>query len=128
MSDDKKYIENYLNQKLLSVSYYDNYESFYHSYSLGLFSILLTSNNFIVKSNRETGLGRSDVLIEKVDRTVGVVVEFKLSESESDMETLAREAKEQIKEREYYKELVLDEVKDIKEIVIVFNGKKAIVR
>ncbi len=68
------------------------------------------------------------VLIEKVDRTVGVVVEFKLSESESDMETLAREAQEQIKEREYYKELVLDEVKDIKEIVIVFNGKKAIVR
>ncbi len=128
LSDDKKYIENYLNQKLLSVSYYDNYESFYHGYSLGLFSILLTSNNFIVKSNRETGLGRSDVLIEKVDRTVGVVVEFKLSESESDMETLAREAKEQIKEREYYKELVLDEVKDIKEIVIVFNGKKAIVR
>ena len=128
LSDDKKYIENYLNQKLLSVSYYDNYESFYHGYSLGLFSILLTSNNFIVKSNRETGLGRSDVLIEKVDRTVGVVVEFKLSESESDMETLAREAKEQIKEREYYKELVLDGVKDIKEIVIVFNGKKAIVR
>ena len=128
LSDDKKYIENYLNQKLLSVSYYDNYESFYHGYSLGLFSILLTSNNFIVKSNRETGLGRSDVLIEKVDRTVGVVVEFKLSESESDMETLAREAKEQIKEREYYKELVLDEVKDIKEIVIVFNGKKAIVK
>ena len=37
-------------------------------------------------------------------------------------------SKEQIKEREYYKELVLDEVKDIKEIVIVFNGKKAIVR
>ncbi|MCI8330882.1 MAG: AAA family ATPase [Bacilli bacterium] len=128
LSDDKKYIENYLNQKLLSVSYYDNYESFYHGYSLGLFSILLTSNNFIVKSNRETGLRRSDVLIEKVDRTVGVVVEFKLSESESDMETLAREAKEQIKEREYYKELVLDGVKDIKEIVIVFNGKKAIVR
>ena len=44
------------------------------------------------------------------------------------METLAREAKVQIKEREYYKELVLDEVEDIKEIVIVFNGKKAIVR
>ena len=128
LSDDKKYIENYLNQKLLSVSYYDNYESFYHGYSLGLFSILLTSNNFIVKSNRETGLGRSDVLIEKADKSVGVVVEFKLAENESDMETQASEGVKQIKTKEYYKELVLDGVKDIKEIVIVFHGKKAIVR
>ncbi len=128
LSDDKKYIENYLNQKLLSVSYYDNYESFYHGYSLGLFSILLNNDKFIVKSNRETGLGRSDVLIEKADRSVGVVVEFKLAENETDMETQASEGVKQIKTKEYYKELVLDGVKDIKEIVIVFNGKKAIVR
>ncbi len=128
LSDDKKYIENYLNQKLLSVSYYDDYESFYHGYSLGLFSILLNNDKFIVKSNRETGLGRSDVLIEKADRSVGVVVEFKLAENETDMETQASEGVKQIKTKEYYKELVLDGVKDIKEIVIVFNGKKAIVR
>ena len=128
MSDDKKYIENYLNQKLLSVSYYDDYESFYHGYSLGLFSILLNNDKFIVKSNRETGLGRSDVLIEKADKSVGVVVEFKLAENESDMETQASEGVKQIKTKEYYKELVLDGVKDIKEIVIVFHGKKAIVR
>jgi len=128
LSDDKKYIENYLNQKLLSVSYYDDYESFYHGYSLGLFSILLNNDKFIVKSNRETGLGRSDVLIEKADRSVGVVVEFKLAENETDMETQASEGVNQIKTKEYYKELVLDGVKDIKEIVIVFHGKKAIVR
>jgi len=128
INGDKEYIENYLNVKLLSVSYYDDYESFYHGYSLGLFSILLNNDNFIVKSNRETGLGRSDVLIEKVDRSVGVVVEFKLAESESDMETQASEGVNQIKTKEYYKELVLDGVKDIKEIVIVFHGKKAIVR
>ena len=128
LSDDKKYIENYLNQKLLSVSYYDDYESFYHGYSLGLFSILLNNDKFIVKSNRETGLGRSDVLIEKADRSVGVVVEFKLAENETDMETQASEGVKQIKTKAYYKELALDGVKDIKEIVIVFNGKKAIVR
>ena len=44
------------------------------------------------------------------------------------MERLAKDGVSQIEEKEYYTELVLDGVKDIKKIVIVFCGKKAIVR
>ena len=44
------------------------------------------------------------------------------------MENKAREGITQMKEKEYYKELILDKVTNIKEIVIVFHGKKAIVR
>ena len=44
------------------------------------------------------------------------------------MESLAIKAKEQMKEKEYYKELELDKIKDIKEYAIVFFEKKCIVR
>ncbi len=40
----------------------------------------------------------------------------------------AQEGINQMKEKEYYKELVLDKVDNIKEIVIVFSKKKCIVR
>ncbi len=127
-NNDKEYIEKFINEMLPSMSYYDYYETFYHGYSLGLFSILLNNKNFIVKSNREAGNGRYDIMLERTDRTKGVVIEFKVSENESDMDSKAQEGINQMKEKEYYKELVLDKVNNIYEYVIVFYGKKAIVR
>ena len=44
------------------------------------------------------------------------------------MESLAGIALNQMKEKEYYKKLKLDNVQDIKEYAVVFCGKKCIVR
>ena len=101
----------------------DEYENFYHGYMLGLFVNFL-SGEYIVKSNREAGEGRFDIMMEKYDRSIGIVVEFKLAKEDEDLSKKAQEGKEQIKEKEYYKELELDGVKNILTYGIAFIGKK----
>ncbi len=113
---------------LQSISYMDSQEYFYHAYLLGIFKSYLDNRYYIVKSNREAGVGRFDVMIEKVDRSTGYIFEFKLANKEEDMESLAESALNQMKEKEYYKELELDQVGEIHEISIVFGKKHCIVR
>ncbi len=124
---EKEEVEKYLSKLLLSISFYDTKESFYHGYMIGLLGGFLNSR-FMIKSNRETGSGRADVFLEKNDHSVGCVFEFKIAESESEMESFANAAKEQMKEKEYYKELELNKVQNIQKYAIVFCGKKCIVR
>ncbi len=127
INGEKEKIEKFINSTIMGMSYHDTLESYYHGYLYGLFSWAL-NKNYITKSNRETGSGRCDLLIERKDKSVGIVIEVKISDSEENMENKAREGITQMKEKEYYKELILDKVTNIKEIVIVFHGKKAIVR
>lgn len=82
----------------------------------------------MIKSNRETGLGRCDVYIRKIDNSIGFILEFKLASSVSEMEEMAMIAIKQMKEKEYYKELIDEGVKEIREIAMVFCDKKIIVR
>ena len=123
LSQDTNKMEEILNQALQSMSFMDEYENFYHGYMLGLFVNFL-SGEYIVKSNREAGEGRFDIMMEKYDRSVGIVVEFKLAKEDEDLSKKAQEGKEQIKEKEYYKELELDGVKNILTYGISFIGKK----
>ena len=127
LSNNKKQIEESLNQNLQSMSYYDTKEMFYHGYILGLFSIFI-GNEYIIKSNRESGLGRYDLMIEKKDRSIGIIIEIKLASQREEMEELASKALNQIKTQEYYKELELDKVEMINTYSIVFYGKECIVR
>ena len=127
LKNNKEEMEKSLNKMLESVSYMDSYENFYHGYMLGIFQGFL-KKEYIVKSNREAGLGRFDVLIESVDRTIGYIFEFKISDNDSEMENLASLAKNQMKEKEYFKELQLDKVQNIHEYALVFYEKKCVVR
>ena len=112
-----------LNKILQSISFVDTKENFYHGYMLGIFVGFLR-DKYIVKSNREAGTGRFDVMIEKQDRTWGAILEFKIAQNEADLENCAQKGLEQINEKEYYKELELDEVKEIKKYAIAFWDKK----
>jgi len=47
-----------------SISYMDSYENFYHGFMVG---ILTGSNEYTIKSNRESGDGRSDILMRTGD-------------------------------------------------------------
>ena len=126
--NDKVSMEQILNKMFTSLSYMDSQEYFYHAYTLGIFKSLLDNNGYIIKSNREAGRGRFDVMIREIDNSVGYVIEFKLASAEEEMETSAKDAINQMKDKEYYKELELEGVNDIKEIAMVFHGKKVIVR
>ena len=73
-----------------SISYYDNYEAFYHGFLVGLF------NDYTVESNQEAGKGRFDVCIfPKRIRDTLVLIECKHSSNE---ENLIEDSKEGIKQ------------------------------
>ena len=84
---------------LRSISYFDNQESFYHGFLVGLL------NDYEVVSNRESGNGRFDVCVlpENILGTV-VLIECKHSISEDDLIDDAKEGARQIVEQKYLEE------------------------
>ena len=84
-----------------TISYYDYKEDYYHAFLTGL----LSGAPYTVKSNRETGSGRADILVvDKASNTL-VILEVKRAHSRDDMEKLATQALEQLKDREYGNDL-----------------------
>lgn len=97
---DAKKVNLLLNDILLrSISYFDNQESFYHGFLVGLL------NDYEVVSNRESGNGRFDVCVlpENILGTV-VLIECKHSISEDDLIDDAKEGARQIIEQKYLEE------------------------
>jgi len=127
INGEKELVEKYINEILVNMSYYDKKENFYHGYMLGLFTGFL-NDYYKVRSNRESGDGRYDLLIEKKDLSVGMIFEFKITDNDYLMEKLADDAMRQIDDKKYMQELICDNVKIIHKYVIVFCGKKCIVR
>lgn len=103
-------------------------EGFYHGMMLGLCAVL--SNRYQVRSNRESGLGRFDVmLIPRVKSMPGFVYEFKFTKDEKeDLNELADTALKQIDEKKYETELLDSGVNNIIKIGIAFRGKNAVVK
>ncbi|WP_095174788.1 MULTISPECIES: AAA family ATPase [Blautia] len=79
----------------------DRKENFYHGILLGLLSF---KGNWNVWSNRESGEGYSDILVEIEDKDMGIVVEVKYSDDEN-LEAVCRHALKQINDKNYPKEL-----------------------
>lgn len=79
-------------------------ENFYHGILLGLLGY---KENWLTKSNSESGTGYSDILIEIPDNRTGVVIELKYAE-DGDMEAACGRALEQIEEKQYVDKLKQD--------------------
>lgn len=97
---DAKKVNLLLNDILLrSISYFDNQESFYHGFLVGLL------NDYEVVSNKESGNGRFDVCVlpENILGTV-VLIECKHSISEDNLIDDAKEGARQIVEQKYLEE------------------------
>ncbi|MDE5933339.1 MAG: PD-(D/E)XK nuclease domain-containing protein, partial [Lachnospiraceae bacterium] len=106
---------------LETISFNDAYESFYHGFLAG---ILAGMKGYIVKSNREGGHGRSDLFIYPVTRRkAAFVVEFKVAKSIRELEQKAKEAMQQIKDRNYGKELNDNGYEVVHKYGIAFFGK-----
>ena len=109
-----------------SISFYDaGAEGFYHGLVLGL--VALMDNQYMVRSNRESGEGRYDIsLIPRENKYPGVILELKWGKDLEDnkLELLSKEALNQINDKSYSIEMIDNGVKNIIKMGIAFSGKK----
>ncbi|MBW7877595.1 MAG: AAA family ATPase [Candidatus Cloacimonetes bacterium] len=118
-------------QKLVldSLSYFDTSgnepEKFYHGLVLGL--IVSFSDTWHIRSNRESGMGRCDILMTpKNPDHFGIVMELKTHHPtlEADLKATAQRAMAQIEKRQYEQELRSQGATKIMKIGIGFLGKE----
>ncbi len=101
--DAKKMTEILSGQLFGTISFYDSAENFYHGFLTG---ILSQSEDYIVKSNRESGNGRSDIMVKSPSlRGRSFILEVKVSATIDDLEEDAERALRQIEEKRYREEL-----------------------
>ena len=84
-------------------------ENFYHGVLLGLLGHM---ENWLVRSNEESGEGYSDILIEVPESRTGVVIEMKYAENDR-LDASCAEALQQIEDRQYAAKLIDDGMKTI---------------
>ncbi len=101
---DARKMADILNGQLFcTISFYDSAENFYHGFLAG---ILSQSENYLVKSNRESGNGRSDIMVKSPSlRGRSFILELKVSDSIDDLEDDAKKALQQIYDKKYMEEL-----------------------
>jgi len=111
-----------------NISYFDlsgkEPERVYHAFVLGM--LISLSKTYEVKSNKESGYGRYDVMIIPKDISkLGIIIEFKKINnlSKESIEEGTLKALKQIEEKRYAQELINKGVKDIIKLAIVFKGK-----
>lgn len=113
-------------QLLETISFYDSAENFYHGFLAG---ILSQSDRYRVKSNRETGNGRSDLMVKSASlRGKAFVLEVKVANSIDKLEEEADEAVRQIHEKNYMEELRTEGYRRISCYGISFYRKDCEVR
>lgn len=106
-------------------------ERFYHGFVLGLLVDL--RGRYLVRSNRESGFGRYDVMLVPVDaqRDYGIVIEFKVFDSkrETSLEDTVAGALEQIERKGYAAELLAGGVPHdhIRTYGFAFEGKRVLI-
>jgi len=121
-------LKDYLDQ---SISYFDlgkkTPEKVYHVFILGLIAAL--RDKYIIKSNKEVGMGRFDItMIPRDNKKQGVILEFKSVKTERELKKEAGTALKQIEKNKYNAELKLHDVKEAMHIGISFSGKNVCVK
>jgi hypothetical protein len=139
LQGDKKAMNHYMNRVALrTFSSFDTGthpsesepERFYHGFVLGLMVDL--QGRYVITSNRESGFGRYDVMLEPLkEEDVGIILEFKVHDAE-DEKTLAdtvAAALEQIEKKQYAQTLIDHGVapERIRKYGFAFEGKQVLI-
>jgi putative sterol carrier protein len=114
---------------LNNLSYFDvsgkEPEKVYHAFVLGI--LVSLADNYEVKSNKESGIGRYDVMIIPKDASKkGIIIEFKKIDelSKETIEEATEKALKQIEDKKYESELLERGIKNIIKLAIVFKNKE----
>ena len=140
LSDDIDYMNQYMNQVALQTfSFFDTGkkpadqeepERFYHGFVLGLMVEL--ADKYRITSNRESGLGRYDIVLEPLKKNeMAYVIEFKVHKPkrEKDLQETAENALRQIEEKNYDAELLARGIQEerIRHLGFAFSGKTVLI-
>ena len=143
LSDDIEAMNHYLNEVIMATfsffdtgsdcSETDEPERFYHGFILGL--IVEQWENYRIRSNRESGFGRYDVMMIPRERSgkhlPAIVMEFKVhnSRKEQTLEETVQAALQQIEDKHYDAELLAQGFKkaQIHHYGFAFQGKKVLI-
>jgi hypothetical protein len=104
-------------------------EKVYHAFVLGL--LVNLGNDYEIKSNRESGYGRYDIMLIPEDTgKPGIVIEFKKVDRDENenLETAAEAALEQIAAKDYRRELIARGIRSIINLGIAFEGKEMMIK
>ena len=119
--------ENFISEQLFhTISYYDYAENFYHGFMAGL---LVNIGGYLVRSNRESGNGRPDIVMtESKFRGRAMILELKISDTIKDMEKKCEEALTQMEEQKYESSLEEDCYQPILKYAVCFFKKRCMVK
>lgn len=140
LQDDIDAMNEYMNRVAQSVfSYFDTGkrpsgdepERFYHGFVLGM--VVDLQSQYIITSNRESGFGRYDVMLEPKNskENDAFILEFKVfnSKKENSLQDTVSAALRQIEEKQYVSELIAHGVtkEQIHSYGFAFEGKKVLI-
>ncbi|MFT8351383.1 AAA family ATPase [Clostridium saccharoperbutylacetonicum] len=109
-----------------TISFNDAYENFYHGFVVGVLSGI---DGYIVKSNRESGDGRSDIYIRPLSIFQrAVIIEIKVCDKPKELFTKCDKALEQIEEMKYEEELNEEGYEDIIKYGMAFYRKDCLIK
>jgi hypothetical protein len=141
LTGDRKAMNGYMNKVAMATfSYFDSGikpskesepERFYHGFVLGLTVDL--ADRYVITSNRESGYGRYDVVLEpKRQEDCAVIMEFKVRDpgEEKTLEETAKEALAQIERKKYEAALMAKGIApgQIQKYGFAFEGKTVLIR
>lgn len=107
-----------------TISFYDYAESFYHAFMAGL----LSSAGYVVESNYENGLGRSDIVVKDRSKRRAVVFEAKIAVSDGMLVQECKKALGQIEDKQYARKLERSGFQTVIRYGIAFYKKNCLVK
>ena len=120
--------ENFISEQLFhTISYYDYAENFYHGFMAGL---LVNIGGYLVRSNRESGNGRPDIVMQTVQIRKGrvILLELKIAGSIAEMDAACDRGLAQIEEQHYAEPFTTEGYPEVKKYALSFCKKECMVK